>query len=77
MDDGLIGPWILKDTTNCKSEKKLKNHNEIPQATIEKSQWNAQGYNWKIAIKCRGLQLKNNHEMPQATIEKLQWNAQG
>jgi len=53
-------------------ELQLKNCNEIPQATIEKSHWNTPGQNWKITMKCPGLQLKFHNEMPRAAIEKLQ-----
>ena len=55
----------------------LKNHNEMLRDTIEKSQWNAQGSNWKITMKYPGLQLKNHIEMPRATIDKSQWNTPG
>ena len=54
----------------------MKNRNETCLSN-EKSQWNTQGYIWKIAMKGPGYPMKNCNEIPRDIFEKSQWNALG
>ena len=54
----------------------MQNCNEMHWVSNEKSQWNTQGYIWKIAMKCTGYLMKNHNEMHWVCNEKQQWNAQ-
>ena len=55
----------------------MKNPNEMRWVSNEKSQWNTQGYIWKITMKCTGYPMKNPNEIPRDTLEKSQWKALG